>query len=87
MKMPFGSKYGNEANPTSKHMMHDRQRVAGMYATKAPQDTQKAMKATKDYDQVKNMVIEGEGQAMHNVSQVVSNLKNPLHKAEGKKRK
>lgn len=85
--MPFGSKYSNEANSASKHMMHDRQRGAVMYATDAPQDTKKAMKAVKDYDQVKNMVMEGDGQAMHNVSQVVSNLKKPLPKAGGKKRK
>lgn len=84
--MPFGSKYHGEAYSATKHMMHDRQREA-KYSADPPDDAKKAMKYVKDYDQVKNMVMEGEGQAMHNVSQAVSNLKKPMPKGGGYKRK
>lgn len=75
--MPFGSKYQNHTYMGSKA-------VSDKYSVDLPDDKKKAMKVAKDYDSVKNTVMEGDGQVMHNKNQTISNLKKPLPKGARK---
>jgi hypothetical protein len=49
-------------------------------------DKANAVKKVKDYNQVRNEVMEGGNQKMENVSQVVSNLRKTLPKMKAKKK-
>ena len=73
--MPFGQKYikGNKYG----HSMQDK---GGGY------DKAEAVKKVKDYNQVRNEVMQSKSQAMDNVSQVVGNLKKPLPKNKAMKK-
>jgi hypothetical protein len=79
-RMPFGSKYeGHDflgaRRSKSSHVVDGSVEAA---------ESKKAMKVAKDYDSVKNAVMEGDGQVMHNKSQTLSNLKKPLPKGARK---
>ena len=73
--MPFGMKYITS--------MSDGMRPADKYKTNPPADKDKAVKAVKSYEQVRNTVMEAPGSIMQNVSQVVSNLKKKGKPREG----
>ena len=75
--MPFGSKY------QSNDFLGAR-RVKPSYAVDASAENKKAMKVAKDYDSVKNTVMEGDNQMMHNKNQTLSNVKKPLPKGARK---
>ena len=68
--MPFGSKCQSNdflgARPSKPSQSAD-----------SAVDSKKSMKVAKDYDSVKNTVMEGDSQVMHNKNQTISNLKKP----------
>lgn len=69
--MPLGSKY-DMAVGTSKQPWVP---TEDKYKAKPPTENDKAVKAVKSYDQIRNTVMDGGGPALQNVSQVVSNLR------------
>ncbi len=70
--MPFGSKYQSNDFFGARRLKSSNE--------VEPAENKKAMKVAKDYESVKNTVMEGEGQVMHNKNQTISNLKKPLPK-------
>ena len=79
--MPFGQKYtmGNETTP--KYMM-----MTSMKDTGGGYDKAEAIKKVKDYNQIRNHVMSSKDETMHNVSQVVGNLKKPLPRGNLRKK-
>ena len=78
--MPFGSKYQSNDFLGARR---SKSSYAADASTEAAEN-KKAMKVAKDYDSVKNTVMEGDGQVMHNKNQTISNLKKPLPKGARK---
>ena len=79
--MSFGQKYtmGNETTP--KYMM-----MTSMKDKGGGYDKAEAVKKVKDYNQIRNHVMASKDETMHNVSQVVSNLKKPLPRGNLRKK-